>query len=83
MNKEEVRINSEEMKRALLKMVANSDAPPGLPYREQIYWEEIKRLNKLLKEYGNHKINCQCAIQMLMAESFECTCGFREALKDK
>ena len=45
--------------------------------------EEIERLKKVLKEYGNHKINCQCAIQMLMAESFECTCGFREALKEK
>ena len=50
---------------------------------ETVELAEIKRLNKLLKEYGNHKINCQCAIQMLMAESFECTCGFREALKDK
>jgi len=45
--------------------------------------EEIKRLNELLKKYGNHKINCQCAIQMLIAESFECTCGFKEIMKEK
>jgi len=70
----------DELKKALMKI---KQLETKITVMKIVELEEIERLRKILKEYGNHKINCQCAIQMLMAESFECTCGFREALKEK
>ncbi len=49
-----------------------------------VRYEEIERLKEYLKKYGLHKEGC--GIECYHGEpidSYKCTCGFTQALKDK
>lgn len=47
-------------------------------------YKEIERLRKAYREYGNHKMSCECIKPgfPMVDGTINCTCGFNQAFED-